>query len=477
MIATQVQNDYTDYPRRWFAAVVMMIAALMDMIDVAVVNVALPTVRRDLQASGTQLEWVISAYLLAFAAILITSGNLGDRFGHKRVFLIGIAVFGLASLGSGLAQTANELIAGRVVQGTAAALMMPQVLATYRATFSGKERGQAFGLYGAVGGLAAAVGVLLGGVLVQADVFGWSWRTIFFVNLPVALFSLIAAAFVVPETRDRSVDRLDLPGAVLLVGALVAIVYPLLEGRALGWPAWIFVLLTAGIVALVVLFVIEDHRQRSSTGPLLQTRLFRIPAFSAGLAIQLLFSVALQGFFLIFTLWLQIGQHFSPLRAGITLVAFSVGAIVGAPVAIPLAQRYGRLILVSGAVLLAVGVVFVDLGASSVGVDTNAWPAVPGQIIAGLGLAFLVIPLINVVLAAAPTAVSGGASGLFSTMQQLGGAIGVAMVGTVFFDYASSHSFIASFRHAVPVVVAAFLVCGVLSFVLPGTAVAEDYGE
>jgi len=367
------------FPRRWLAAVVMMVAALMEMIDGTIVNVALPTIRRDLGASGTQLEWVVSAYMLAFAATLITAGSFGDVFGRKRVFVAGIFTFGAASLAAGLAQTPGELIAARVVQGAAAAAMMPQVLATFRAIFSDKERGHAFGLYGAILGFASAIGLVLGGVLTEADLFGWSWRSVFLVNLPIALFSLIAAVRLVPETRDRSARRPDLVGASLLVAALVAIVYPLLEGRRLGWPAWAWLLLAGGVVMLAVLGAIEDRRQRPQVAPLLRTRLFRIPAFTAGLIVQLAFAAGLQGFFLVFALWLQIGQHYSPLRAGLTTVAFSVGSFIFAPVAVPLARRYGRVGLAGGGVLLVLGVVGVDLGAHHVGTGTDPWPLVPGS--------------------------------------------------------------------------------------------------
>jgi MFS family permease len=171
------------YPRRWLAAVVMIVGALMDMIDVTMVNVALPTVRRDLHASATQLEWVVSGYMLAFAAGLIIAGNLGDRFGRKRVFLSGVAVFGLASLWAGLSGSGAELIAARVVQGAGAAAMAPQVLATFRAVFGPEERGKAFGIYGAMLGFASAVGLVLGGALTEANLFGWSWRSVFFVNV------------------------------------------------------------------------------------------------------------------------------------------------------------------------------------------------------------------------------------------------------------------------------------------------------
>jgi EmrB/QacA subfamily drug resistance transporter len=462
------------YPRRWLAATVLMAAVLMDMIDLTIVNVALPTVRRDLGASATQLEWVVSAYMLAFAAVLITAGSLGDLLGRKRLFLAGIAAFGIASLGAGLSQTPAELIAARVVQGAAAAVMTPQLLATFRTIFSGRERGQAFGLYGAVLGLASAVGLLLGGVLTSANLFGWGWRSVFFVNIPIALASFAGSARFVPETRERSSGRIDFAGAALLTAALVAIVYPLLEGRSLGWPAWIWALLGAGVLALAVLGLVEARRQHARIAPLLRTRLFRVPAFTAGLVIQLAFAAGIQGFFLVFTLWVQAGQHYSPLRAGLTTIAFSAGSFVLAPQAVPLAQRFGRLVLAIGGLLFAAGIVGVDVGAHHVGAGTSPWPLVPGLFVAGAGLALLVIPLANVVLAAVPAEAAGGASGLFSTAQQLGGAIGVAVAGTIFFGFLSRHPFVAAFIHTAPYAAGALLICAVLSLALPGTAVADE---
>ena len=464
------------YPRRWLAAVAMMIAVLMDMIDVTIVNVALPTIRNDLGASATQLEWVVSAYMLAFAAALITAGSLGDLLGRKRLFMIGITVFGAASLAAGLAQAPGELIAARVVQGAAAAVMTPQLLATFRTVFDAKERGQAFGLYGAILGFASAIGLLLGGILTSADLFGWSWRSVFFVNVPIALVSLALSVRFVPETRERSARRPDWAGAALLTAALVAIVYPLLEGRSLGWPTWIWLLLCGGVVALGVLVVVEERRQRGRIAPVLRTRLFRVPAFAAGLGMQLAFAAGLQGFFLIFTIWVQAGQHFSPLRAGLTAIAFSAGSFILAPVAVPMAQRYGRLVLVAGAVLMAAGVAAVDVGAHHIGTGTSPWPLVPGLVVAGAGLALLVIPLVNVVLAAVPAEAAGGASGVFTTAQQVGGAIGIAAAGTVFFGYLGTHSLVAAFTHTAPFTAAWFLACAVLSFLLPRTAVAGEPG-
>ena len=462
------------YPLRWLAAIVMIVGALMDMIDVTIVNVALPTISRDLHASATQLEWVVSAYMLAFAAVLIIAGNLGDLLGRKRIFLVGVALFGLASLAAGLAGSGADLIAARVVQGAAAAAMAPQVLATFRAIFTGAERGKAFGIYGAMLGFASAVGLVLGGVLTDADLFGWSWRSVFFVNVPVAAAALIAGLRFVPQTKDPAARRPDLLGAVLLAGSLVAIVYPLLEGRQLGWPAWVWLLLAAGLAGLGGLGLLEAKRKGGQTAPLLRTGLFRVPAFAAGLGIQLAFFAGMQGFFLAFALWLQAGEHFSPLKAGLTAVAFSVGSFAGAPVAVPLAQRHGRRVLAVGGALMVVGITGVALAASHVGVNGSAWPVVPGLAAAGAGLALLIVPLVNVVLAAVPVEVAGGASGLFSTAQQLGGAVGAALLGTVFFGFLNGHSFQAAMVHTAPYAMGAFALCAVLCMLLPRTAVAEE---
>jgi MFS family permease len=484
------------HPSRWLAALVMIGAATMDLIDLTVVNVALPTIRADLGASGTELEWIVSAYMLSFAALLIVSGSFGDLLGRKRIFCAGIATFGLASLAAGLAQSPEALIAARVAQGAAAAAMIPQLLGTFRAMFSGEERGKAFGIYGAVLGFASALGLILGGALTDADLFGWGWRTIFLINIPVAAISLVAALRFVPETNDPDAGRPDIAGAALLAGAIVAIAYPLLEGHSLGWPAWAWGVLAAGVAGLVALGAVEGRRQRITCGrsaaspatgetlcvspqhtrvaPLLRPRLFGIPAFSAGLVVQLAFSAGLQGFFLVFAVWIQAGMGFSPLAAGLTALAFSTGSFLLAPMAVPLAQRFGRMVLAVGGALMALGTLGVAIGASGVGTGSDPWPIVPGMVVAGVGLSLLIIPLVNVVLAAVPHGVAGGAGGVFSTAQQLGGALGVAVAGTVFFSQLESHSSTTAFEHTAPLLIGLFALAGALALVLPRTAVGEE---
>jgi MFS family permease len=232
--------------------------------------------------------------------------------------------------------------------------------------------------------------------------------------------------------------------------------------------------LAAGVAGLVALGVIEERRRSNRVAPLLRTRMLRIPAFSAGLAVQLAFSAGLQGFFLVFAVWIQTGMGFSPMGAGLTALAFSIGSFMLAAAAVPLAQRYGRLVLSLGGLLMALGALGIVIGSGHVGSGSDPWPIIPGLLVAGVGLSLLIIPLVNVVLAAVPREVAGGAGGVFSTAQQLGGAVGIAIVGTVFFSDVATESFTAAFKHAMPVVIGLFVVAAALALVLPKTAVGEE---
>jgi predicted MFS family arabinose efflux permease len=239
----------------------------------------------------------------------------------------------------------------------------------------------------------------------------------------------------------------------------------------------VWLVLAAGVAGLGALGLLEARRAARKNGgpaPLLRAGLFRVPAFAAGLGVQVAFSAGMQGFFLAFALWLQAGEHFSPLKAGLTAVAFSVGSFIGAPAAVPLAQKHGRSVLAIGGALMAAGIAGVSLTASHIGLNGSPWPVVPGLVVCGAGLALLVIPLVNVVLAAVPVEAAGGASGLFSTAQQLGGALGVALLGTVFFGYLNGHSFEAAIVHTAPYAIGAFALCALLAMLLPRTAVSEE---
>ncbi|MFF9812823.1 MFS transporter [Streptomyces sp. NPDC014006] len=462
------------HPRRWAAAVVMMTAALMDLLDVTIVNVAVPSIGRDLHASDGDLQWLVSAYLLGFGATLIVSGHLGDRYGRRGLFLAGTAGFGLASLACGIAQSPDQLIAARAVQGVMAAVLVPQVIGSFRTLFAGKERGAAFGMYGAVSGFASAVGLLLGGLLTDADLFGWGWRSVFLVNVPIAVATFIGGLLLVPPTKERSAGRPDVFGSLLLAAGLVAIVLPLVQGRENGWPLWGWLCLAAGVCAVAALAIAEERRRTTHTTPLLPARAFKLPAFSFGVLVQLLFSIGMQGFFLVFAIWLQAAERYTPMQAGLVTVAFSAGGFLTAPVADSLAVKYGRVVLGAGALMMAGGFGWVWAAvADASGPHTGAWPLVPGLLMAGAGLGFLVVPLVNVVLSAVPADLAGGASGIFSTAQQFGGALGAAAIGTVFFGH-TTHGLTDALTTAMPWVTATFIACAALTVALPHRAVTGE---
>ncbi|WP_405497188.1 MFS transporter [Streptomyces sp. NBC_00096] len=461
------------YPKRWAAAFVMILAALLDMIDGSIVNTALPSIGKGLGATPAELQWTVSAYMLGFAAALIIAGHLGDRYGRKELFMTGVVAFAAASLASALAGSAEVLVASRGVQGVAAAILMPQILASFRTMFDGEERGKVFALYGAIAGISTAVGVLLGGVLTDWNLFGWGWRTVFAVNLPLAALVLILGAKWIPGSRDRSfTGRIDLVGNAVLAAAMIAIVLPLVQGRSNGWPLWGWICLAAGVLTVIAIAVVESRR--GIEHPLLPTGLFRKPAFSAGLLIQLLFYGGMSGFMLVFTIWLQTGQGYTPAEAGLLMIAFSSGSILAAPAVDPLVAKLGRTVLIIGALVMAGGLFWVrQTVGDSAEFHTGAWPLVPGLLLAGVGLIFLIIPLVNTTLSTVPAHLAGGASGILSTAQQFGGALGVAVIGNVFFSHADK-GLTGAITHAGPWATAAYLLCAVLCLALPRKAVGNQ---
>jgi EmrB/QacA subfamily drug resistance transporter len=457
--------------RRWWATGVLIVAALMDMIDATVTNVALPTIGSDLHADDATLQWTVSACLLAFSASLIVAGHLGDRYGRRRVFMLGVTGFGVASLACGSATASVQLVAARTVQGVAAAMIIPQVLATFRVMFDGEERATAFGVYGAVAGIASAAGLLAGGALVDADVLELGWRPIFLVNIPIAAAVLIAAARLMPDSRARDGRRPDVVGGVLLASSLLAMTVPLIQGRGIGWPAWSWGCAVAGVAGVAV--VALRGRRHASVAPLLPAAAFARTAFTVGVAAQLVFGIGMQGLFLTLAVWLQYGQGYTPLQAGSVTIAFSIGSFLTAPPAGVLAARRGRVVPVTGALLMAAGVEGVHAAASLAATPVGAWLLAPGLVVAGAGLGLLVVPLANAALSAAPADVAGAASGISSTAQQFGGAIGAAGIGSILFAHATA-GLTAGFSAAAPWAAGAFVGCAALCIALPRSALTPD---
>jgi len=428
-------------PRRWLALVVILIAGVMDLLDVTIVNVAAPSILRDLDATYAQFEWVVSGYVLGFAALLITGGRLGDIFGRKRIFLLGVAGFTVASALCGLAVNPGMLIGARFFEGAMAGLMVPQILAIIHVTFPPQERGKVFGIWGGVLGSASVAGVVLGGVLVQWNLAGWGWRPIFLVNIPVGLAALAAAWFVVPESRSPATLRLDLVGMVLAITGVLMLVYPLTEGRSLGWPAWTFALMGGSVVVLAVFVGYERWRTRTVGSPLVVLSLFRARSFSAGMMVWAIFFVASGAFFLVWTLYMQVGLGWTPLHAGLTAVSFAVGAAAGAGLSVQVfTPRFGRAALMAGALINAAGFAGYAWLSSHYGPGIHSWQMLVPLAVAGFGFGLVAAALVDLILTGVPVRDAGSGSGVLSTTQQVGMALGYALVGVIFFGLLASGS-------------------------------------
>jgi len=420
-------------PRRWLTLAVVLAAPLMAIFDQFVVNVAIPTMQRDLHASFGAIQFVIAGYALAYAVLLITGGRLGDIFGRKRLFLIGMMGFTLASALCGLAPTPEALIGFRVLQGAAAALMSPQVLAIIQVTFTEKDRAKAFGAYGAVLGVSGALGQVLGGLLIRADIWGLGWRAVFLVNVPVGLIAVPTAFALLPESRAPLARRLDIGGVLIVSASVLALAYPLVAGRDAGWPPWTWLCLAASVPLLFV-FVRFERRQAARGGsPLMDLTLFSDRAFRIGLVVLLIYAATSAGYFLILALHLQIGLHFSPLAAGATFLPDAVAFFIAASLSSRLIPRFGVRLLNIGFALKCVGLTAVILVARHLGQALHGQDLAPELFVQGFGSGFISAPLIGLILARTRNANVGSASGVLTTVQQIAGAIGVALVGILFF--------------------------------------------
>ncbi|MGW1978706.1 MFS transporter [Streptomyces sp. NPDC001889] len=420
--------------RRWIALAIIMTAAFMDLVDVTIVNIAIPSIEQDLGASFSSIQWITAGYALAFAAGLITGGRLGDIHGRRRIFLIGVAGFTAASALCGLAMSAEVLVAARLLQGAMAALMVPQVLAIVHTTFPPHERGKVFGLFGAVVGLGAVSGPLLGALLTEWDLFGLAWRPIFLINLPVGVAALILGRIYIVESRAPKALKLDLPGVALVVTALLMLIYPLTRGRELGWPLWGHLCMAASPLVFALFVVYERYKTRKDGSPLVELSLFRIKSFAAGIAVQLTFGVVLGVFFLVWTLYMQIGLGWSALRAGLTGVPFSIAVSLAAGVSVQkLVPRFGRKVLQAGVATMAAGILLYSWQAEHYGSGIEPWQMMGPLVLMGLGMGLIVAPLTNAVLAEVPRRHAGSASGLINTVGQTGNALGLGLVSVVFF--------------------------------------------
>ena len=452
--------------QHWAPLAVVLTGICMAVLDFFIVNVALPGMQRSLHAGGSTLEWVAAGYALTTAVLLIASGRLGDRYGRRRMFSLGLALFTLASLACGVAPDSTTLISGRLLQGAGGALMSTNVLSLIGVLYSDTaDRAKAMAAYATVMGFAAVAGQLIGGALLQLDLFGLGWRSCFLINIPIGLAAVLAAPRVVPESRGAATS-IDLPGIVLITAALTALVLPLVEGRQLGWPAWTWVSL-ALVVPLGAIFALQQRRvQRAGLMPLLDRALLTLASFRAGMVAQLVFWCGQASFFLILALFLQQGHGLSPLAAGGIFTTLALPYVITSMRAPELAARYGRNVVTASALTLVTGHLVLIGTVALGGISGSVLELLPGLAIVGVGMGLGIAPLTGGLLATLRPEQAGAAAGALATAQYVGSAIGVALVGIAFFGGLGA-GFAAAFEHGLWVLVGALSLVAVLSRRLP----------
>jgi EmrB/QacA subfamily drug resistance transporter len=412
--------------RKWWTLSAVAFGLFMIMLDNTVVNVALPSIERDLHVSISSLEWIVTAYALTFAALLITGGKLGDLFGRKRIFVVGIAIFTLSSLACGLAPSSGFLIGARAVQGVGAALMNPASLSIITATFPPRERGQAIGIWAGVSAMALAIGPLVGGLIV--DNINWNW--IFFINVPVGVAGIVVSQFVIRESRDTSHEQsFDVPGLVLSSAGLFALSYGLIEGNKHGWTSPEILGLFAAAAVLLVAFVLVEHFQRL---PMLDLSLFRIGSFTGANLVAMLVSLGMFGVFFFVSLYIQNILGFSPTKAGASFLPMTLLIILVAPAAGKASDRIGsRWLMGAGMSLVGVSLLLYQ----RVGLHSTFWTLLPAMLLGGVGMAMTMSPMTAAAMGSVPVDKAGVGSGVLNSFRQLGGSLGIALMGAIVASY------------------------------------------
>jgi EmrB/QacA subfamily drug resistance transporter len=417
----------------WWAVAVVLVGAFMALLDTTIVNVALPTIRTGLHASPASLEWIVSAYALAYGLTLVPAGRAGDRFGHKPLFLVGLTIFTLASVACGLSQNQGEIVAARVIQGIGAGIFYPAIAATIQLSFTGSARSKAFGVLGATIGASTALGPVLGGLIIAGAGARDGWRWVFLVNLLIGAVALPMAAWQLPRARSRIRRQFDPAGLCLLTAGLLLLLIPLVEGEQAGWPAWCYMSFGGSAAAFALLAWWEVRAGRHGGDPLLKPSLLAQSSFSAGAIFAVVYFAGFTSvFFTISILW-QEGLARSALMTGLVIVPFSFGSLVSAAVSDKLSATMGRMVLVTGCAMVGTGLALAALVLHLTAPAPDGWYLAGPLLFAGLGSGMVIAPNQDFVLARVPRQEAGTASAILGTAQRIGSAIGIAVIGTVLF--------------------------------------------
>lgn len=422
------------YPKRWTALAVMMLANFMNLLDVTIVNVALPSLQAELGATSSQIEWVVAGYVLVFALGLLPFGRLGDIRGKKQVFLAGVAAFTFASLLCGMAPGIGSLVTARLLQGAGAAIMTPQVLAIAQMMFPPKERAAAFSLFGLSAGLASVSGPILGGWLIALDVFDLGWRPIFLINIPVGLGTILLGWRLIPALPPKPGLKNDAFGIVLAALTIFCVIFPLIEGRTFGWPLWCFLMLALALPSALAFALWQRRQHRLGKPELLPVPLMKNRNYVIGALMTATYFSTLPGFFLILAMYLQQGYGLTPLQSGLTTVPFSAGVFFASLISGRIGTIAPRIRVVVGVTMVIIGMGLLRGEVQSVGESIDRMALLPWFLLSGLGMGIAIAPMFQLVLAGVPPQDAGAGSGALQAIQQVGSVLGIAIVSEIFFS-------------------------------------------
>jgi EmrB/QacA subfamily drug resistance transporter len=447
-MSTTAKVAEVGYKHRWLVLTVVLIAEMMDLLDSTIVNVAGPSLARELGANSTDLQWVIGGYALALGSGLILGGRLGDRFSRRSMFMFGLIGFTLASLACALAPTVETLIAFRLIQGFIGAMLLPQGFGLIRETFPPQEFAKAFAAYGPAFGLGGVLGPVIGGFLIDGNIAGLGWRAVFLVNVPVGIVSAILAYKYLPKTPGDKALKIDMLGALIVIVASAMLVYPLINGQEAGWPAWTYLMLAGSFGAFYLFSLMERTAAIKGHTTLIDASIFKNRSFNLGLAGLSLYFMGFTGVYLILTLFLQFGQQFSSSQAGLGNLPIAIGAAIGGGISGGfLADRLGSRVLQIGGVVQLIG-----LGLLWAAVPTadnfSIWNIVPGLVVSGIGTGLIAAPIFDIVLSSVSGKQTGSGSGVMSAVQSVSSSVGVAIFATIFFNWALTGSADQGFRNA-----------------------------
>lgn len=421
-------------PGRWLGYTAVLAAGVMDLLDSTVANVAAPSIRTGLGGSYADLQWIAAGYTLAMAVALLTGGRLGDMFGRKRVLLAGVAGFTLSSMLCAAAQTPSALIVARIVQGVCGAVMLPQGFGLTRDLFGPQEMKKAWGVFGPMMGLSAVLGPVVAGVLIHADLFGSGWRMIFGINAPLGVLALVLGWKYLPDrTATARGTRLDAVGMLLAGGGAFLLVFPLVQGRELGWPAWTLGMLAASLPVLGLFALHQVRRSRAGRTPLVEPSVFAKRAYVSGVAFALAFTASMGGMILTLGVFLQLGLGYGALHASLTTAPWALGALLGSAFGGITMHRLGRRVLQLGLVLMGGGILALYGVFQWAGAGITHWDFVAPLLVGGAGMGMIFVPLFDIILNGVEAHEIGSASGTLQALQQLGMTLGIAALGTVFF--------------------------------------------